>query len=152
MASYKVFFNTSSLWRILAISTLISFSVLLFFGREIYQQVPPIPSQVVADNGSAIFTIKEIQRGQNVWQSLGGMQKGTIWGHGSYLAPDWSADWLHREAVAMLEISSLEKYGSRFEAIDKPDQEALKARLRLEIRENTWDSASGIVAASFYQR
>jgi hypothetical protein len=52
----------------------------------------------------------------------------------------------------MLEISSLEKYGSRFEAIDKPDQEALKARLRLEIRENTWDSASGIVAASFYQR
>ena len=85
MTSYKVFFNTSSLWRILAISTLISFSVLLFFGREIYQQVPPMPSQVVADNGSAIFTLKDIQRGQNVWQSLGGMQKGTIWGHGSYL-------------------------------------------------------------------
>ena len=124
MTSYKVFFNTSSLWRILAISTLISFSVLLFFGREIYQQVPPMPSQVVADNGSIIFTIEDIQRGQNVWQSLGGMQKGTIWGHGSYLAPDWSADWLHREAVAMLEISSLEKYRSSFEAIDKPDQEA----------------------------
>ncbi len=148
MTSYKVFFNTSSLWRILAISTLISFSVLLFFGREIYQQVPPMPSQVVADNGSAIFTLKDIQRGQNVWQSLGGMQKGTIWGHGSYLAPDWSADWLHREAVAMLEISSSKKYGSSFEALDKPDQEALKARLRLEIKNNTWDSSSGIITVS----
>src|SRR3954464_13503611 len=29
-----------------------------------------------------------------------GMQLGSIWGHGGYVAPDWSADWLYREAVA----------------------------------------------------
>jgi nitric oxide reductase large subunit len=31
------------------------------------------------------------------------MQQGSVWGHGSYLAPDWSADWLHREAVALVD-------------------------------------------------
>ena len=44
---------------------------------------------------------EEIQRGQAVWQSTGGMQQGSIWGHGGYVAPDWSADWLHREAIAL---------------------------------------------------
>jgi len=145
MKSYEVIFNTKILWRILAASTVISIFTLLFFGREIYQQAPPMPSQVVTNNGSSIFTFEDIQRGQNVWQSLGGMQKGTIWGHGSYLAPDWSADWLHREAVAMLEMTSLEIYGIRFGANKKPEREALKARLRVEIRENTWDSTTGII-------
>ena len=30
------------------------------------------------------------------------MEVGSIWGHGSYVAPDWSADWLHRECVFIL--------------------------------------------------
>jgi nitric oxide reductase large subunit len=30
--------------------------------------------------------------------------QGSIWGHGGYLAPDWSADWLHREALSLLNI------------------------------------------------
>jgi nitric oxide reductase subunit B len=34
-----------------------------------------------------------ITSGQNVWQSIGGQQIGSIWGHGAYVAPDWSADW-----------------------------------------------------------
>jgi len=143
MKSYKVVFSTSSLWRILALSTTISIFVLLFFGREIYHQAPPLPSVVATENGSVLFTLEDIQ-----WQSLGGMQKGSIWGHGSYLAPDWSADWLHREAVAMLEIASLKKYRAHFEVLDKPEQEALKARLRVEMRENTWNSTTGIIALS----
>jgi len=85
MGNYKTVFSAKSLWRVLAISTLISVSVLLFFGREIYQQAPPMPSEVQVANGSTIYTLANIQRGQNVWQSLGGMQKGSIWGHGSYL-------------------------------------------------------------------
>lgn len=148
MKSYEAVFSKKSLWYILAISTLISVSVLLYFGREIYQQAPPMPTQVQARSGSTLFTLADIQRGQNVWQSLGGMQKGSIWGHGSYLAPDWSADWLHREALAMLELSSLERQGMAFDALDRPEQEALKARLQVEIRENTWDSATGVITVS----
>ena len=148
MKSYETVFSKKSLWRILAVSTLISVSVLLFFGREIYQQAPPLPTQVLSTNGSSIFTLANIQRGQNVWQSLGGMQKGSIWGHGSYLAPDWSADWLHREAVEILELSSLERYGAAFDSLDRPEQEAQKARMQVAIRENTWDNATGIITIS----
>src|SRR5690606_40648821 len=59
----------------------------------------PISKQVVTESGKVLMTAQEIKDGQNVWQSMGGQQVGSIWGHGAYVAPDWSADWLHREAV-----------------------------------------------------
>ncbi|HEY6130369.1 MAG TPA: hypothetical protein VIV27_00035, partial [Halioglobus sp.] len=117
MKNYNEIFKTSSLWKILTLSTLVSFSVLLYFGGEIYQKAPPLPDRVVSSDGEIIYTLQDIQRGQNVWQSLGGMQKGTIWGHGSYLAPDWSADWLHREAQAVLEIAAQEEKGQSFASL-----------------------------------
>ena len=44
---------------------------------------------------------EQIQRGQQVWLAAGGQQQGSVWGHGAYVAPDWSADWLHREAIEL---------------------------------------------------
>lgn len=89
---------------------LLMFSVLLLFGQKIYQQAPPIPEDIVTENGQSIYSGADIRRGQNVWQALGGMQQGSVWGHGGYLAPDWSADWLHREAEALLAV--LEESGT----------------------------------------
>lgn len=148
MKSYSAVFTTSLLWKILAGSTLFSFSVLLFFGQKIYHEAPPLPSSVISSNGELIYTLDEIQHGQNVWQSLGGMQKGSIWGHGSYLAPDWSADWLHREAVSILEAASIVEYGEDFENLNEVNQGMLQISLRAEIRENTWDSETGIITIS----
>ncbi|MBQ0724527.1 MAG: cbb3-type cytochrome c oxidase subunit I, partial [Cycloclasticus sp.] len=148
MKSYQTVFKTSFLWKILATSTLISFAILLFFGREIYQQAPPMPEQVVTSTGGIVYSLQDIQRGQNVWQSLGGMQKGTIWGHGSYLAPDWSADWLHREAVAILQLSAAQHYGQSYESLNTPEQELLKTQLRLDIRPNTWNPDTGLLNIS----
>ena len=75
-----------------------------FFGREVYRQAPPIPERVVTTEGPCSLTKDDILTGQQVWQSTGGQQLGSIWGHGAYQAPDWSADWLHREAVALLDV------------------------------------------------
>ncbi|TXL17976.1 hypothetical protein BMR04_03020, partial [Methylococcaceae bacterium HT3] len=86
------------------VSLLVSFSVLLFFGSQIYQKAPPIPETIQTSAGNVVYTRADIERGQNTWQSIGGMQQGSIWGHGSYLAPDWSADWLHREALELLSL------------------------------------------------
>src|ERR1035437_1408373 len=90
------------LWIALAVVTVLSFSVLGWIGTRIYQEMPPIPEQVVTTDGAVVFGSGEIARGQNVWQSLGGMEVGSIWGHGSYVAPDWTADWLHRESIFIL--------------------------------------------------
>ena len=103
MASYSSHFSIQRLWWILGVGMAVMFGTLLYYGGRIHQAEPPIPAAVRSETGATVFTREQIERGQNVWQSLGGMEQGSIWGHGSYVAPDWSADWLHREALALLD-------------------------------------------------
>src|SRR3974377_384217 len=86
------------LWIAFAVVFFGSFAVLGWIGTRIFQEMPPIPAKITDTNGRIVAADGEIARGQNVWQSLGGMEVGSIWGHGSYVAPDWTADWLPREA------------------------------------------------------
>ena len=140
--------TTRKLWLgFIAVMT-ISFGVLLYYGREIYREAPPVPEKVVTTDGELIFSGQEIKDGQNVWQSLGGHQLGTIWGHGAYQAPDWSADWLHKEAVFMLDELAMESEGRKFNQLDEEKQAALKVRLQKELRRNTYDPKTGIVTIS----
>ncbi len=148
MTDYNITFTIRRLWLIFVISMIVMFSILLYFGGQIYQKAPPIPAAVQSTDGELLFGDGEISRGQIIWQSLGGMQKGSIWGHGSYLAPDWSADWLHREAVALLELSAQETYDTGYDVLDIARQEALKAWLRIEMRENTYHPGTDAITVS----
>lgn len=125
-----------------------SFAVLGYYGRELYREAPPIPQRIVASDGTVIFTAEEIQDGQNVWQSMGGQEVGSIWGHGAYVAPDWSADWLHRECVWLLDHWAQAEQGQAFDELDLERQASLKQRLRTELRTNTYDPASGDLTVS----
>ena len=147
MESYRTTFSVRRLWILLTVSMVIMFSILLYFGGKIYQEAPPIPDRVVSESGALLFTVEDINVGQNVWQSTGGMQQGSIWGHGSYLAPDWSADWLHREAVSLLAMIAARDGGlpSTSEAVRL---EQHKVTLRLEMRENSFDPATGTLTVS----
>ena len=91
------------LWIVLAIVVTFGFSVLGWVGTRIYQEMPPIPDRVVTTDGQVVVRRRRYRSGQNVWQAMGGMEVGSIWGHGSYVAPDWTADWLHRECVFILD-------------------------------------------------
>src|SRR5688572_31750265 len=95
--------STRDLWAALAALLLVSSSAVLWVGGEIHRVMPPMPEQVVTTSGEVVFTREDIQTGRQVWQSIGGQQLGSIWGHGGYVAPDWTADWLHREAVDILD-------------------------------------------------
>ncbi|RIK67082.1 MAG: nitric oxide reductase large subunit [Planctomycetota bacterium] len=125
-----------------------SFAVLGYFGREIYRHAPPIPERVVTTDGTILFEAQDIRDGQNVWQSMGGQEIGSVWGHGAYLAPDWSADWLHREAVALLNVWSERQYGAEFEKLDADKQASLQAALKREMRTNTHDPSTGTLTVS----
>jgi nitric oxide reductase subunit B len=140
--------DTRNLWKILGVILLLSFGVLLFMGREIYLAAPPVPKAVVTTSGQTVFTGDDIQMGREVWQTTGGHQQGSIWGHGAYVAPDWSADWLHREAVGLLELWATREHGKSFDKLSAVDQSVLKARLQAEIRANTYDDATGAVTIS----
>ncbi len=134
-------------WIALTLVVVGAFGVLGFLGREVYRQAPPIPERVVAEDGRVLLTREDILRGQESWQSMGGQQVGSIWGHGAYQAPDWSADWLHREATALLEAYAPER-GGRYEALPPEEQAAARERVRGEMRKNTYDAATGTVRVS----
>ncbi|MEO8368086.1 MAG: nitric-oxide reductase large subunit [Candidatus Solibacter sp.] len=131
------------LWIAFALVLVISFSVLGWIGTRIYQQMPPIPNQVVATDGTVVIPAGDVGRGQNVWQSLGGMQVGSIWGHGSYVAPDWTADWLHREAMFVLEEWSATEYSKPYAQLSAEDKARLRGRLEAMYRPNTYEAATG---------
>lgn len=145
MDSYSSTFTIRRLWWILGLSMVVMFGVLLYYGQEIYQKAPPIPVVFQQANGEVVFTRDQIMTGQNVWQSLGGMQQGSIWGHGGYLAPDWTADWLRREAEAMLVILAEHNY---LTASKEYQQDVYEAALRREMRRNTYDPNSERVTLS----
>ncbi|WP_299248991.1 nitric-oxide reductase large subunit [uncultured Cytophaga sp.] len=127
---------------------ILSFLVLIGVGKEIYQTQPPIPDKVVIKNtNEVVYTKADIQIGQNVWESIGGMEVGSIWGHGSYVAPDWTADWIHKEAVFMLNDWAKE-YNMPYDSLDVEKKAALKARLIKDIKTNSFDEKTKTISIS----
>ena len=133
------------LWIVFAIVFVLSFSVLGWIGTRIYQEMPPIPDRVVTTGGTVVIASGDIGRGQNVWQSLGGMQVGSIWGHGSYVAPDWTADWLHREAMFVLNEWAAKEFGTSYDQLPPEDKAKLQGRVQALYRTNTYDASTNAI-------
>jgi nitric oxide reductase subunit B len=131
------------LWLLLAAVNVGSFVVLGWVGSRIYQEKPPIPERVVTEDGREIIGPGQITRGQNVWQAMGGMEVGSIWGHGSYVAPDWTADWLHREAVFLLDAWAGQEGSRDYASLPPESQARLRGRLEQVMRTNRFDPATG---------
>lgn len=140
--------KTRNLWLAFIGVMFVSFAVLLYYGREIYREAPPVPDVVVTEDGLKVFTGQDIKDGQNVWQSLGGQQLGTIWGHGAYQAPDWTADWLHREAVFMLDQLAMDAHGKKYDDLPEEQQASLKVLLQRDLRTNTYDKNKNTITIS----
>lgn len=136
------------LWIAFAMVMLFSFGVLGYYGVEIYQEAPPIPKEVVTTEGRLVLTEEDIKDGQNVWQSIGGQEVGSIWGHGAYVAPDWTADYLHREALFLLDYYAQESYSKAYDALKSEEQAFVGEILKQNIRENTYDKATGVLTIS----
>ena len=133
------------LWLGFTLVVLASFAVLSWAGVRIYQQQPPVPERVITTSGHTIAGPGEIESGRDVWRSLGGMEMGSIWGHGSYVAPDWTADYLHREAELVLDRWSQEKFATPYATLKPAAQAGLREELRRSFRGNTFDSRTGLL-------
>lgn len=139
--------STGRLWRWLGLICVLSFGALGYLGWQIYLSAPPIPKAVATADGEVLFTGEQIQRGQQAWLAAGGQQLGSVWGHGGYVAPDWSADWLHREASALQTLHATRQQQSGA-ALSVADQAAVDAQVRAEMRRNTYDETTGAVTVS----
>ena len=139
--------TAKKLWFWLGATVAASFLVLIFYGVEIYRTAPPFPTKIVVNNGDLLYEGQDIKDGQNVWQSMGGQTVGSIWGHGAYIAPDWNADYLHRESEALLKIYA-EEDGKVYSELTEEEQAKYQVRLRKELRNNTFDEATGVITFS----
>jgi nitric oxide reductase subunit B len=131
------------------------FSVLIFGGAKISEHKPPIPERVVAPSGEVVLTGDDIRLGQRQYLSRGGQQTGSIWGHGAYLAPDWSADALHRLGLATAGLARglAPDAAARFtqadlEALPAGERGRVQAEVAAEVRQNRYDPATETLTLS----
>lgn len=122
-------------WWLLVAVLVVTFTILGFFGREVYRQAPPLYSNLKAPSGEVIYTQDDILTGQTVWQSIGGQQIGSIWGHGAYQAPDWTADWLHRELVHYQQIAAKKRFSKDFKNTSDEEKMMIKAAMLRDYRQ-----------------
>ena len=136
----------------------ICFGVLIFGGYLINRDKPPIPDKIIGQDGTVIATGENIKEGQNYYFSRGGQHIGSIWGHGSYLAPDWSADYLHRLGLYTaarhlgLDAAKARTFTQKdFDALDSVKKAELSALVTRELRANRYDAVKGELAYSANQ-
>ncbi len=120
----------SSLWAQASVLTfLLGFTALSILAALLYSQRAPIPGRVTAPSGQVLFTREDVLAGQHLFQKYELMQYGTVYGHGAYLGPDFTAQYLHLAALDMLAF-----YGET----GAPDP-AIRDRVRRELKANRYD-------------
>jgi nitric oxide reductase subunit B len=142
-------------WRHSVILVMIAgFSVLSLVTVLTYTNAPPIPRQVVDTTGVMVFTGADIQMGQEVFLKYGLMEHGSLWGHGAYLGPDYSAEYLHRLSEVTRDTVATEKFGKLFAQLTPDEQSVASARTKSVLKENRYEAdvqtlhlSSGEVAA-----
>ena len=87
------------------------FSVLAIVTVQTYANAPPIPARVVDPAGRLLFTGDDVEHGQEVFLRHALMEHGTLWGHGAYLGPDFSASYLKREGEIVGEEVASARFG-----------------------------------------
>ena len=135
--------SLSPWWRHSAILVMIAgFSVLSFVTVLTYTNAPPIPKQAADVTGTVVFTGADIQKGQEVFLKYGLMEHGSLWGHGAYLGPDYSAEYLHRLSEVTRDTIATEKYGKLFAQLSPDEQSVASARTMTVLKENRYEPGS----------
>jgi nitric oxide reductase subunit B len=93
-----------------ALVMIFGFFVMGLLALRTYTDSMPLPQRVVNERGQVVFTEDDVTTGQQIFLRRGLQQYGSIVGHGGYLGPDYTADYLRRSATQALE--SLEASGS----------------------------------------
>jgi nitric oxide reductase subunit B len=115
---------------------LFGFFVLGLLAYRTYMAHPPVPARVVDQTGSVLFTGADIRAGQQVFLHNGLMEYGSAFGHGAYLGPDYTADYLRRSSNLVRQ-----SYGG-------PTSDAAARRTIEDMRSNRYDMKTGTLTFS----
>ena len=137
------FIELSPWWRrSVALVFVVGMIGLIFMSVQAYRHAPPIPDKVVDSEGAVIFDEQTIEAGQEVFLKYGLMQNGSIWGHGSYLGPDFSAQYLHELSLDTGQAIARQDFGADLVALDDVQRSQVEARVASLLKTNRYDAAS----------
>ena len=136
-------------WRNAVILVLvIGFAVLIWMAFRSYSDAPPIPEKVVSSTGKTIFTREDILDGQQVFLKYGLMENGTIWGHGAYLGPDFSAEYLHTLSLDAGGMLATQYYNRPFSELAATERATVNAEVQQLLKQNRYDPKTGALIFS----
>ncbi len=115
--------------QVVVLVILAGFFVLGLLAYRTYQAKPPIPQRTVDEQGRVLFTAGDVQKGQQVFLHNGLMEYGSAFGHGAYLGPDFTADYLRRSSIIVTRA-----YGG-------PASDSAAQRTIEDFRANRYDEA-----------
>src|SRR5262249_39061280 len=122
-------FLISKVWiQVVVLVVLSGFFVLGLLAYRTYMAHPPVPARVVDQSGQLLFTGDDISKGQQGFLHNGLMEYGSAFGHGAYLGPDYTADYLRRESNL-----ARESYGGQ-------NSDAAVRKTIEDLRANRYDS------------
>ncbi|HEX9022579.1 MAG TPA: cbb3-type cytochrome c oxidase subunit I, partial [Geobacteraceae bacterium] len=145
-------------WRNAAILVMVlGFTILIWVAARSYQDAPPIPARVVGPAGETLFSRDDILAGQQVFLRHALMENGTIWGHGAYLGPDFSAAYLHALSVETSEMIARARFNRDPGTLSEAERDAVEAETGELLKQNRHDPRSGTLTftapeAASYQK
>ncbi len=105
------------------------------------RDLPPYPERVVSKSGELLTGKAQIMAGQQVWQKYGLMDLGSVWGHGTYRGPDFTAQALHNMGLSMRENMAQDEFGRSYQSLDTREKGAVDAVVINQIKTNRYDPA-----------
>jgi nitric oxide reductase subunit B len=127
-------FLISTVWiQAVVLVILCGFFVLGLLAYRTYVAHPPVPQRVVDPGGATLFTGRDVTRGQQVFLHNGLMEYGSVFGHGAYLGPDYTADYLRRASNLVRDA-----YGG-------PASDAAARKTIEDFRTNRYDAQTGVL-------
>ncbi len=143
------FQTLSPWWRYGVFFTLlIGMSVLIFMSVKAYKDAPPVPKAVLDEAGQVIFTGHDILSGQQIFLRYGLMENGTIWGHGAYLGPDYSAEYLHTLGADASQLLAQHLYGRDFMGLNQTEQNVIQVEVQNLLKANRYDPKAKVLLFS----
>lgn len=123
---------SSRWWQGAVLTYLVGFTVLGVLAYLVYRDQPPIPARVVAGD-KVLFTRDDIVGGMHVFQRYGLTEYGSVYGHGAYLGPDFTAEYLHMSAEFLIKAYAGALAGGL----------SARERVAVELHANTYNPEEG---------
>jgi nitric oxide reductase subunit B len=131
-------------WRhILLVTVVFGFGVLTVLTVAAYRYAPPIPARAVDSSGHVVYTGEDVARGQQVFLKYGLMDNGSVWGHGAYIGPDFSAEYLHVLALDLADRVARAQFDRPYRGLPAEQRAAVDGIVATRLKENRYVEATG---------